>query len=239
MTQGFVRHADRSLSALQRRLRSRAVLYRLTLGTRVLLAVGFIPTGAVKLLGRRFTNMSPASDIGNFFETLYRSGPYWRFLGLAQVVAGLLVLSRATATLGALAFFAIMLNVFCITISYDFRGTPVVTGLMLLATVYLLLWDYDRLRGLLGPGAGCDAAPPPPPEQRLNGALERGAYVAGLAFGLAFFSAMRGLLVPPSLGFWLALGCLLSFLVALWCGLLRRGPRGRRAARAEDADAQS
>ena len=220
MTRGFVRHADRSLSALQRRVRSRAVLYRLTLGTRVLLAVGFIPTGAVKLLGRRFTNMSPASDIGNFFETLYRSGPYWRFLGLAQVVAGLLVLSRATATLGALAFFAIMLNVFCITISYDFRGTPVVTGLMLLATVYLLLWDYDRLRGLLGLGAGGDAAPPP--EQRLSGTLERGAYVAGLACGLAFFSAMRGLLVPPGLSFWLALGCLLSFLVALWCGLFRR-----------------
>ena len=221
MTQGFVRHADRSLSALQRRVRSRAVLYRLTLGTRVLLAVGFIPTGAVKLLGRRFTNMSPASDIGNFFETLYRSGPYWRFLGLAQVVAGLLVLSRATATLGALAFFAIMLNVFCITLSYDFRGTPVVTGLMLLATVYLLLWDYDRLRGLLGLGAGGgDAAPPP--EQRLSGTLERGAYVAGLACGLAFFSAMRGLLVPPSLGLWLALGCLLSLLVALWCGLFRR-----------------
>ena len=220
MTQGFVRHADRSLSALQRRLRSRAVLYRLTLGTRVLLAVGFIPTGAVKLLGRRFTNMSPASDIGNFFETLYRSGPYWRFLGLAQVVAGLLVLSRRTATLGALAFFAIMLNVFCITLSYDFRGTPVVTGLMLLATVYLLLWDYDRLRGLLGLGAGGDAAPPP--EQRLSGTLERGAYVAGLACGLAFFSAMRGLLVPPGVSFWLVPGCLLSLLVALWCGLFRR-----------------
>ena len=235
MTEGFVRHADRSLSALQRRVRARAVLYRLTLGTRVLLAVGFIPTGAVKLLGRRFTTMSPASDIGNFFETLYRSGPYWRFLGLAQVVAGLLVLSRATATLGALAFFAIMLNVFFITLSYDFRGTPVVTGLMLLATLYLLLWDYDRLRGLLGLGAGGDTAPPP--GQRLNGTLERGAYVAGLAFGLAFFSAMRGLLVPPALSFWLVLGCLLSFLVALWCGLFRRRQRGRPTGRAEDADA--
>ena len=220
MTRGFVRHADRSLSALQRRVRSRAVLYRLTLGTRVLLAVGFMPTGMVKLLGRRFTLMSPESDIGGFFETLYRSGPYWRFLGLAQVSAGLLVLSRRTATLGALAFFAIMLNVFVITISYDFRGTPVVTGLMLLATVYLLLWDYDRLRGLFGLGA--EAEPGPPPEPRLSGRLERGAYVAGLACGLAFFSALRGLGVPPSWGMWLALGCLLSLLVALWCGLFRR-----------------
>lgn len=220
MTEDFVRQADGLLSALQRWARSRPVLYRLTLGTRVLLAVGFIPTGAVKLLGRRFTLMSPESDIGGFFETLYRSGPYWRFLGLAQVAAGLLVLSRRTATLGALAFFAIMLNVFVITLSYDFRGTPVVTGLMLLATLYLLLWDYHRLRGLVA-----DDALEPPPEQSLSGTLERGAYVAGLAFGLAFFSAMRGLFVPPSWGFRLALGCLLSLLVALWCGLFRRGRR--------------
>jgi hypothetical protein len=220
MMDEFAHRLDRLAGSSQRRVRSRPILYRLTLGTRVLLAVGFIPTGAVKLLGRRFTSMSPESDIGFFFETLYRSGPYWRFLGLAQVAAGLLVLSRTTATLGALAFFAIMLNVFFITISYDFRGTPVVTGLMLLATVYLLLWDYDRVRGLFGLGA--EGAPELPPEPRLSGGLERGAYVAGLAFGLALFGATRGLLVPPRWGFPLALGCLLSLLAALWYGLFRR-----------------
>lgn len=213
-----MRQMDKLLSGLQRRVRGRALLYRLTLGTRVLLAVGFIPTGMVKLIGRRFTTMSPESDIGGFFETLYRSGPYWRFLGLAQVLAGLLVLTRRTATLGALAFFAVMLNVFFITISYDFRGTPVVTGLMLLATVYLLLWDYDRLRGLVG--AEGDLAPPP--EQRLSGRLERGAYVAGFGFGLAFFSAARGLVVPQRWGVWLMLGCASSLLAALACGLFRR-----------------
>ncbi|HEX7316975.1 MAG TPA: hypothetical protein VF297_23940 [Pyrinomonadaceae bacterium] len=216
-----LRHVDQLLGALQRWARSRPVLYRLTLGTRLLLAVGFIPTGTVKLLGRRFTSMSPESDIGGFFETLYRSGPYWRFLGLAQVAAGLLVLSRTTSALGALAFFAIMLNVFFITISYDFHGTPVVTGLMLLSTVYLLLWDYDRLRGLLGLGA--DGASEPPPEPRLKDTFERGAYVAGLVCGLALFSALRGLVVPQSWSMWLALGCLLSLLVALWRGLFRRG----------------
>lgn len=218
MFKDSTRHVDLLLSALQRRARARPLLYRLTLGTRVLLAVGFIPTGAVKLLGRRFTTMSPESDLGGFFEALYRSGPYWRFLGLVQVLAGLLVLWSATATLGAVAFFAIMLNVFFITVSYDFRGTPIVTGLMLLATVYLLLWDYDRLRGLFG----LEAADAPPPEPSLNGRPERGAYVAGLACGLAFFSALRGLLVPQRWAMWLALGCLLSFLVALWCGLFRR-----------------
>ena len=68
MTNDSVRHSDRLLSALQRWMRARPLLYRLTLGTRVLLAVGFIPTGMVKLPGRRFTTMSPESDIGNFFD---------------------------------------------------------------------------------------------------------------------------------------------------------------------------
>ena len=44
-------HFNRLLSTLQRWIRSRPLLYRLTLGTRVLLAVGFIPSGLVKLLG--------------------------------------------------------------------------------------------------------------------------------------------------------------------------------------------
>ncbi len=62
----LVHRLDRLACALQRWVRSRPVLYRLTLGTRVLFAVGFIPTGAVKLLGRRFTSMSPESDIDLF-----------------------------------------------------------------------------------------------------------------------------------------------------------------------------
>lgn len=217
-----MRKLDRLLRAWQRWARARPLLYRLTLGTRLLLAVGFIPTGMVKLLGRRFTLMSPESDIGGLFETLYGSGLYWRFLGLTQVAAGLLVLSNATATVGAMLFFGIMLNVFVITLSYDFHFTPVVTGLMLLATLYLLLWDYDRLRSVFGLGAEDAAAREPMPRHRLGGALERGAYAAGLAFGLGFFFGTRGLFVPWRWGFWLMLGCLASFVLALVCGLAAR-----------------
>jgi len=78
-------------------MRSQPLLYRLTLGTRVLLAAGFIPTGMVKLLGERFTTMSPDTALGGFFETLYQSGLYWQFLGATQVVAGVLILLPATA----------------------------------------------------------------------------------------------------------------------------------------------
>ncbi len=217
---------DHHLSTLQHWIRSQALLYRLTLGTRVLLAVGFIPAGMVKLLGYRFSYMSPETDIGGFFETLYQSGPYWHFLGLAQVIAGLLVLSPVTATLGALLFCCIVLNIFVITLSYDFNYTPVVTGLMLLATLYLLLWDYHRLRGLVGLSAEAERALEVLPRHRLSGVLERAAYVGGVIAGLGFFTGTRGLLIPWAWNFCFLLGCLVSFVVALWCGLAHRGKPG-------------
>ncbi|HET6668759.1 MAG TPA: hypothetical protein VFH15_00875 [Pyrinomonadaceae bacterium] len=45
-----------------------------------------------------------------------------------------------------MAYFPLILNIFVITVSMHFTGTPVITGLMLLANIYLLCWDYDRLK---------------------------------------------------------------------------------------------
>lgn len=122
--------------------------------TRLLLAVGFLPSGLTKLLGDRFTSLSPATPIGYFFEALYQTGYYWRFLGAAQLLAALLLLIPATSTLGALVYFPIILNIFIITVALHFTGTPVITGLMLLASIYLLCWDYDKLKQLVLPAPG-------------------------------------------------------------------------------------
>ena len=120
-----------------------------TVLTRVLLALAFIPSGLTKALGNRFTRLGLESPVGFFFEALYRTGFYWRFLGLCQLAAALLLLIPRTATLGALAYLPLTLNIFVITVSMRFTGTPFITGLMLLANVYLLCWDYDRLKRLL------------------------------------------------------------------------------------------
>ena len=64
-------------------------------------------------------------------------------------MAGLLLLTQRFAMLGAVLFVGIIANIFVITISYNFGGTPVITGLMLLGTLGLLLWDWNRLRVLL------------------------------------------------------------------------------------------
>jgi uncharacterized membrane protein YphA (DoxX/SURF4 family) len=115
----------------------------------VLLALGFLPSGLTKVLGNRFTLLGLDSPVGFFFEAMYRTGFYWRFLGLCQLAAALLLVIPRTATVGALIYFPLALNIFVITVSLHFKGTPFITGLMLLANVYLLCWDYDKLKHLV------------------------------------------------------------------------------------------
>jgi uncharacterized membrane protein YphA (DoxX/SURF4 family) len=114
--------------------------------TRILLAIGFMPSGLTKVLGSRFTALSQETPIGFMFEALYQSGFYWNFIGVCQLAAAMLLLIPRTATLGALVYFPIILNIFVITVSLNFSGTPVITGMMLLANIYLLCWDYDKLK---------------------------------------------------------------------------------------------
>jgi uncharacterized membrane protein YphA (DoxX/SURF4 family) len=117
--------------------------------TRVLLAVAFLPSGLVKLQGERFTRLGIDTPVGFFFEAFYRSGFYWNFLGAAQLLAAALILIPRTRVLGALVYFPIILNIFLITVSMHFQGTPVITGLMLLGSIWLLVWDARVLRSVV------------------------------------------------------------------------------------------
>ena len=136
---------EQSLSSLKQN----RWLRRFTTMTRVLLALGFTPSGLTKLLGNRFTILGPETPVGFFFEALYRSGFYWNFIGACQLLAALLLLIPRTVTLGAVLYFPLILNIFVITVSLHFTGTPVITGLMLLASTYLLCWDADKLKPLI------------------------------------------------------------------------------------------
>jgi hypothetical protein len=121
---------------------------RFTALTRLLLALAFIPSGLVKALGLPFTSLGPDTAVGAFFGALYASGFYYRFIGLAQLLAAVLLLFPRTATVGALIYLPIVVNIVVITLSIGFQGTWVITCLMLLANVYLLCWEYDTLKRL-------------------------------------------------------------------------------------------
>jgi len=122
---------------------------------RYLIGGAFVFSAVPKISGERFMTLSgedaPIDTFPHFFETLYQSGFYWEFLGWGQLLAALLLMTQLFATLGTLAFFPIILNIFMITISYEFGGTPVVTGVMLLANIFLLTWDAEKLLALFLP----------------------------------------------------------------------------------------
>lgn len=121
-------------------------LQRFTIFTRVMIAVGFIPSGMKKVLGLPFTQLGVETPVGYFFDALYKTGGWYEFIGWAQVVAAILLLIPRTATLGALIFFPIIINIAVITNSMNFQGTRVITVFMALAATYLLCWDYDKLK---------------------------------------------------------------------------------------------
>jgi hypothetical protein len=150
------------------RLHARAVTSRwlvlFTAGTRALLALAFLPSGLTKVVGHRFTTLPTTDPVGYFFDAFFRTGGFYHFVGVAQLLAALLLLHPSTSALGVAIYFPITLNIFVITLAVDFAGTEVVTGLMTLACLYLMCWHYDRWKTLLpGFGAYTPAAKAPEP----------------------------------------------------------------------------
>ncbi len=177
------------------------VFQKLTDFTRVILSVGFFAPGMHKLMGIPFTDLSLDNPIGAFFNALFQTGFYYRFLGAAQVLAAILVLFRRTATLGALLFFGITLNVFIITISVPFgMGTPIITGLMFLASLYLVCWDYDKLKPLFAFRASDVASQKVFLEKSAyyTSAVSRIGYWTSAVAGSLLMCEMRGL-IPANL----------------------------------------
>lgn len=116
---------------------------------RIALAASFIPAGYVKIIGERFAAGLPANNpLGHYFEALHTTGYYYTFIGVAQIITAILLLIPRTALLGALIYFTFIVNICVLTYATRFDGTRLIT-MMLLASLFLLIWDYDRLKYIL------------------------------------------------------------------------------------------
>jgi len=82
---------------------------------RIALALGFIPSGIVKVTGERFTALPSNHPLGHYFDALYLTGSYYTFIGVSQLTAALLLLIPRTALLGAILYFPIILNICVLT----------------------------------------------------------------------------------------------------------------------------
>ena len=196
----------RPLDALNARVMQHPAAARLTLMCRILLAVAFIPTGSVKLMGLRFTSLGADTSVGAFFEAMYQTGSYWRFLGLSQVLAGVLLLIPATAFYGAVLFLPILVNVVVVTIAIEFKGTPMITVPMLLANLWLLAWHWPRWRAVLISDGEW-------PVMLGWTRLERAGWLLGGASIAVFFFAVRGVALQQAAGLLVGLGLLGGLMV--------------------------
>jgi len=117
---------------------------------RFVLAFAFIAAGMVKIVGERFASgLSILHPMGAYLEALHHTGYYYTFIGICQVVAAILLLIPRTVLLGALLYFPIILNICLLSFAVRFEGSLITAPLMVLANLYLLAWNYDRLRYIL------------------------------------------------------------------------------------------
>lgn len=117
---------------------------------RMSLAFAFIVAGMVKISGERFASgLSTKHPMGAYLEALYHTGFYYTFIGIAQVVAAIFLIIPRTITLGALLYLPIIINIWVLSFALRFEGSFLTSPLMVLANLFILVWNYDKLKYIL------------------------------------------------------------------------------------------
>ncbi|MFD0751396.1 hypothetical protein ACFQZS_14695 [Mucilaginibacter calamicampi] len=140
------------LDALHLKVRQNKWFNYFTVFNRVALAAGFLPAGGVKIMGERFTDLHNNQPMGHYLEALYHTGYYYTTIGILQVVAAMLLLIPRTALLGVLIYFPIILNICILSLAVRFEGSLLTAPLMVISCIYLLCWDYHKLKAILFSG---------------------------------------------------------------------------------------
>ena len=126
------------------------------LGSRLLLGALMLCGGLYKLSDNHLPGlMGPPMD--HAFLAKYSLEIFAQFIGVAQLIIGLLLLSGRFALLGAVLLVPMWLNIIFLTWSQHWTGTPFLTTGFLVLNVGLLLHDYPRLKWLLYPPADASA----------------------------------------------------------------------------------
>lgn len=98
-------------------------------------------------MGERFASgLSVLHPMGAYLEALHHTGYYYTFIGVAQIVAAIFLLIPRTVTLGALLYFPIIINIWVLSFAVRFEGSFLTSPLMVLANLYILFWNFDRLK---------------------------------------------------------------------------------------------
>ena len=139
-----------TLDWLHSEVKRNSWLWLFSIFCRLVLALGFIPAAIVKLIDERFASGLHANHpMGHYLEALHLTGFYYTFIGVAQLLAAILLLIPRTATLGAFLYFPIILNICILTFATRFDGSLFTAPLMTLANLYILGWNYEKWKYIL------------------------------------------------------------------------------------------
>lgn len=116
---------------------------------KITLGIGFVLSGLRKLPSVKFTQIPISEPVGLFFEGMYATGFYWNFIGYYQILVGLLLMTKWFKSLTPVLLLPVSVNIFLVSISLHMKGTPIITGLMLLGNLFLLLWHSTSYQMML------------------------------------------------------------------------------------------
>lgn len=82
-----------------------------------------------------------------YINGMKQTGYLWQFLGLMQIICGLLLISQLFTTFGAIMAFPIVINIFLfhLFLESDEVGELLQTGGLLLINIWLLITDRKKL----------------------------------------------------------------------------------------------
>ncbi len=144
-------------TALDRTRADRGVRAAARLGLRYVVVLNMLSYGAGKVFKLQFPDLSYVDTLQPFGEQspmsllwsfMGFSAGYTIFGGVMEVVGGVLLLFRRTATLGALVVIAVMTNVVMLNLCYDVP-VKILSSHLLFAACLLAAPDAKRLAGLL------------------------------------------------------------------------------------------
>lgn len=115
---------------------------------RFVVATVLIPSGLLKIQGKRFSEICPEMYVGSFFTELHHTGTYWKFLGFCQLLTALLLFTQRYTALAALLFFGICSNILVFTLSVGLNDKSVIMIFMVAAAILLIGWDWCRIKPL-------------------------------------------------------------------------------------------
>jgi len=126
---------------------------------RILLGFAFVPAGLKKVLNQPFTDPQNTGPFHEFLHAFHATGLFYQFVGLVQLTIAVLLMTQRLATLGALMALPVFTTIAVLCWSTKATFTAIMVTLMLLASIGLSLWDYERWRHVLHSGHVADDAP--------------------------------------------------------------------------------